>query len=118
MITDSRAVDNYIISFPFEVQLKLKLIRQTIKENAPRATEGIAYGMPAFKINGKPLIYFGAFEKHIGLYPTPSGIEEFKNEFMEYVHGKGSVQFPLNQPLPIELIIKIVRFRFSELNNK
>ena len=118
MITDLKAVDEYILGFPLEIQLKHKLIRQTIKDNAPLAIEGVAYGMSAYKVNDKTLVYFGACDKHVGFYPTPSVVEEFKNEFLEYVHGKGSVQFLYNHPLSLELISKIIRFKLSEINEK
>lgn len=104
--------------FPVEVRGKLELIRRIIKENAPDATEGIAYGMPAYKTNKKPLVYFACFPKHIGFYATPTGHEKFKKELQAYKHGKGSVQFPINEPLPIELIKKMVKFRVKENGKK
>ncbi|MCH4553766.1 iron chaperone [Aestuariibaculum lutulentum] len=108
------SVDDYISKFPKEVQEKLKWIRKVIKDNAPRSTESISYGMPAYKTNGKPLVYFGAFKKHIGFYATPSGHSEFANELSKYRQGKGSVQFPLNEPIPFDLIKQIVEFRVKE----
>lgn len=89
-------------------------MRAILKETVPNATEGIAYGMPAYKTNGKPLVYFGGYKKHIGLYATPSGHSKFANELSKYKQGKGSVQFPLDQPIPFELIKKIVAFRAKE----
>ena len=108
------SVDDYIHSFPEGIQGLLKEIRRTIKENAPNASEGISYGMPAYKLRGKPLVYFAAFAKHIGFYATPSGHAEFSEKLSKYKQGKGSVQFPLNQPIPYELITEIVLFRVKE----
>ncbi|MDT7829390.1 DUF1801 domain-containing protein [Pricia sp. S334] len=107
-------IETYIAGFPEDVQTVLEKIRATIKKEAPESDEGIAYGMPAFKMNGKPLVYFGGYKKHIGFYATPSGHTKFKTELSGYKQGKGSVQFPLNEPLPLDLIEKIVRFRVRE----
>jgi uncharacterized protein YdhG (YjbR/CyaY superfamily) len=107
-------VDNYIKSFPESVQILLKQIRTTIKENAPDAVESIAYQMPAYKTNGKPLVYFAGFKNHIGFYATPTGHSEFAVELSKYKQGKGSVQFPLDQPIPVDLIRRIVKFRVKE----
>lgn len=107
-------VDSYIKSFPENVQILLKQIRATIIDNAPEATESMAYKMPAYKTNGKPLVYFAGFKNHIGFYATPSGHSEFAKELSKYKQGKGSVQFPLDKPLPLELIGQIVRFRVEE----
>lgn len=109
-----QSVDEYISAFPKETQLHLKSIRQIILTNAPQAIESISYGMPAYKSNNKPLVYFGGFAKHIGFYATPSGHQAFKSQLAIYKQGKGSVQFPLDQPLPIKLIEDIVKFRFIE----
>lgn len=107
-------VDKYIDTFPDDVKSILIKIRQVIKMNAKDAKESIAYKMPAYKINGKPLIYFAGFRNHIGLYATPSGHSEFEKELARYKHGKGSVQFPLDQPIPYDLIERIVKFRIKE----
>ncbi len=107
-------VDAYIAGFPPEVQAILTRIRRIILDAAPSAVESFAYGMPAYKLNGKPLVYFAAFEKHIGFYPIPSGIEAFKEELSHYKGGKGSVQFPLAKPIPYDLIERIVRYRMKE----
>jgi uncharacterized protein YdhG (YjbR/CyaY superfamily) len=107
-------VDDYIKSFPEDVQVRLKQIRAAIRKNAPEAEESIAYKMPAYKTNGKPLVYFAGFEKHIGFYATPTGHSQFAKELSHYKQGKGSVQFPLDQPLPLDLITRIVRFRVEE----
>ncbi len=111
-------VDEYIQCFPKKIQTHLKAIRKVIKANAPEAEEQIAYKMPAFKLNKKPLVYFAAYEKHIGLYATPSGHAKFKKELSIYKQGKGSVQFPLDQPMPLDLIKRIVEFRVSESMEK
>ncbi len=108
------SVEDYISSFPEEVQSKLRELRAVILKNAPEATEQIAYGMPGYKINKKPLVYFGGFPKHIGFYATPKGHEEFKEQLSKYKQGKGSVQFPLGEKLPFELIAEIVIFRRNE----
>jgi len=107
-------VDEYILSFPDEIKERLQIIREIIIENAPEAVESMAYGMPAYKLNKKPLVYFGGFDKHIGFYATPSGHEKFTAELSAYKQGKGSVQFPLNKSLPLKLIAEIVRFRVQE----
>jgi uncharacterized protein YdhG (YjbR/CyaY superfamily) len=100
------------------VQLLVEQIRKTILENAPEAEESISYGMPAYKLYKKPLVYFAAYENHIGFYATPSGHEAFSTELSQYKQGKGSVQFPINKPLPIELIKRIVLFRVEENRKK
>lgn len=107
-------IDRYILQFPEDVQVILSKIREIIKTNAPEAEESMAYRMPSYKTNKKPLVYFAAFRNHIGLYATPSGHEEFKDELSHYKHGKGSVQFPLDKEIPYDLIEKIVRFRLEE----
>nr|WP_293302962.1 DUF1801 domain-containing protein [Allomuricauda sp.] len=107
-------VDGYITEFPLEIQEKLNQIRKVIRENAPDAVESIAYGMPAYKLNKKPLVYFAGYAKHIGFYATPSGHSAFEVQLSQYKQGKGSVQFPLDQPIPLDLIAEIVRFRVSE----
>ncbi len=107
-------VEGYIRSFPMVVQELLKQMRAAILENAPGAEEGIAYQMPAYRLNGKPLVYFAGFKNHIGFYATPTGHAEFAKELSGYKKGKGSVQFPLGQPLPIDLIVRIIKFRVEE----
>ena len=108
-------VDAYIASFPEKTQEKLLTMRSIIIQHAPDASESIAYGMPAYKLNKKPLVYFGGFEKHIGFYATPSGHEAFKKELSSFKQGKGSVQFPLDQSLPVELISEMVKFRVLQV---
>jgi uncharacterized protein YdhG (YjbR/CyaY superfamily) len=110
----ANTVDDYIASFPPEIQSLLQQIRAVIREAAPDATEGIAYQMPAYKLNKKPLVYFAAFPKHIGFYATPTGHEAFAKELSAYKQGKGSVQFPLDGPMPYELIRRITVFRAEE----
>jgi len=111
-------IEAYIQNFPDNVQDILRKIRNLIKENAPGAAEQVAYRMPAYKLNKKPLVYFAAFKQHIGLFATPSAHSEFKEELSKYKHGKGSVQFPLNQPIPYDLIERIVKFRVAENNSR
>lgn len=111
-------VEDYIAEFPKDVQKKLQLVRKTILKNAPNAIESISYGMPAYKLNKKPLVYFGGFSKHIGFYATPTGHQKFESQLSNYKQGKGSVQFPLNEELPIDLITDIVVFRVNENNQK
>ena len=106
-------IDEYIKTFPMEMQKKLQEIRKTIHESAPEATEAISYQMPTFKLNGN-LVHFAAYEHHIGFYPIPTGMEAFKEVLSHYKTGKGSVQFPLDQPLPLDLIRRIVEFRVNE----
>jgi uncharacterized protein YdhG (YjbR/CyaY superfamily) len=106
-------IDEYIKTFPVETQKRLRAIRKLISKLAPEATEKISYQIPTFYLNGN-LIHFAAFANHIGLYPTPSGVEELKLELSKYKQGKGSVQFPLNEPLPLDLIERIVKFRVEK----
>lgn len=106
-------IDEYIAQFPKETQSLLNILRQTIKQAAPQATESISYGLATFKLNGN-LVHFGAFKNHIGFYPAPSGIKAFEKELAKYKSAKGSVQFALDQKLPLALIKKIVKFRVKE----
>lgn len=106
-------IDEYIAAFPQDIQKILKEIRTTIKAAAPKAEEKISYQMPTFFLNGN-LVHFAAFKEHIGFYPTPSGIEAFQKELSIYKGAKGSVQFPLNEPMPLKLISRIVKFRAAE----
>ena len=108
-------IDGYIQTFPKETQKLLKRIRTAIRKIAPGAEEGISYGMPVFKINGKPLVYFAAFKDHIGFYALPTGHSEFADKLAKYKHGKGSVQFPLDNSLPLDLIRRITQFRVWEI---
>lgn len=107
------SIDEYIAAFPADVQAILQKMRETIRKAAPGSTEAISYQMPTFKLHGN-LVHFAAFKSHIGFYPIPSGIAKFKKELAPYPHGKGSVQFPLDRPIPYELIARIVKFRVKE----
>lgn len=106
-------IDDYISAFPKDVQGILQQVRMTIKKAAPEAKEAISYAIPTFKLNGN-LVHFAAFKNHIGFYPTPMGVEEFKEELSVYKEGKGSVQFPLDKPMPFDLISRMVKFRIAK----
>ena len=107
------SMDEYIATFPEEVQKILEELRATIKAAAPDAEEKISYQMPTFALKGN-LVHFAAFKHHIGLYPTPSGTQAFKRELSVYQGAKGSIRFPIDEPLPLDLITKIVKFRVAE----
>jgi uncharacterized protein YdhG (YjbR/CyaY superfamily) len=111
--TASSTIDEYIAGFPPDVQAILQKIRLTIREAAPDAEETISYQMPTFTLKGN-LVHFAAFKEHIGFYPTPTGIEKFQKELSAYKGAKGSVRFPLDQPIPYGLIGKIAKFRAKE----
>jgi uncharacterized protein YdhG (YjbR/CyaY superfamily) len=106
-------IDDYIARFPPEVQVKLEKIRATIRKAAPKAEEAISYMIPTFKLHGN-LVHFAAYKNHIGFYPAPRAIEAFKDELAKYEGGKGTVQFPLDKPIPYALIGKIVKFRVQQ----
>ena len=112
-----QTIDEYIAHFPPEVQALLQRIRAAIHETAPQATEKISYQMPTFYLNGN-LVHFAAFTHHIGFYPAPTGLEAFKEEISQYKHSKGAVQFPLDQPIPYELICRITEYRVGENTKK
>lgn len=114
----STTIDEYIADFPEDIQSLLNQVRSTIKQAAPDAEESIGYGMPAYKTHGRPLVYFAAFKNHIGFYATPTGHAEFAKELSKYKQGKGSVQFPIDQPMPLQLISQIVEFRVIENQEK
>ena len=109
----SKSIDEYIFKFSLDVQEILGMLRKVIKESAPDAEEKISYQMPTFVLHGN-LVHFAAYKNHIGFYPTPSGIDAFKDELSEFKGAKGSVQFPIEKPIPYELISKIVKFRVAE----
>ena len=111
--TKSSTVEAYISGFPVEVQVILEQVRSAIRKAAPQAEETLAYGMPAYRLNG-PLVYFAGCKNHVGFYATPTGHEAFAKELAGYKQGKGSVQFPLQEPVPIDLITRIVKFRVKE----
>ena len=115
--TQVNDIDQYIAGFSLEIQAILQEVRATIKKAAPEAGEAISYQMPTFKLNGN-LIHFAAFKNHIGVYPAPTGIEQFRKELSGYKGGKGSVQFPFSQPIPYDLISKIVKYRLQENREK
>jgi uncharacterized protein YdhG (YjbR/CyaY superfamily) len=106
-------IDEYIGTFPKDIQATLEELRQTIKKAAPDAVETISYQMPAFRLRGN-LVYFAAFKNHFGFYPTSSGIEAFKKELSSYETSKGAVRFPMDKPLPLSLIRRIVKYRVKE----
>jgi uncharacterized protein YdhG (YjbR/CyaY superfamily) len=111
------SIDEFIADFPTDVQKILEKIRNLIHELAPTAEEAICYGIPTFKLKKKNLVHFAGLKNHIGFYPTPSGIEAFKEKLSNYEFSKGSVQFPLTKPIPYDLIKEIVEFRIKEVNN-
>jgi uncharacterized protein YdhG (YjbR/CyaY superfamily) len=111
-------MDEYIAQFPPETQRVLEELRALIKASAPGATETISYAIPTFDLNGHHLVHFAGYERHVGFYPTGRGAEAFKEELSRYKGGKGSVQFPLGQPLPTDLIRRIVRYRFEQSGGK
>lgn len=108
-------IDQYISTFPADVQVILNKMRETIQKAAPDAVEAIAYQMPTFKLNGKNLVHFGAWKSHIGFYPTPSGTEKFQKEISKYKAAKGSIQFQLAEEIPYELVKEITEFRVGEI---
>lgn len=111
--TEPKTIDDYIHSFPKDVQERLKTMRKTIRAAAPEAEETISYGIPTFDLNGH-LVHFAAFKNHIGFYPAPSAMVAFKRELSPYKSSKGAVRFPIDRPLPLALIKSIVKFRVAE----
>ncbi|MEJ2150797.1 MAG: DUF1801 domain-containing protein [Chloroflexota bacterium] len=111
------SIDEYIAGFPPDVQDILEGMRRTIREAAPDAVEAISYQMPTFKLNGN-LVHFAAYKKHIGFYPTPSGVEAFREELSAYKVSKGAIQFPIDQPMPLDLVRRIVQFRVAQNQTK
>ncbi len=108
-------IDEYIARFPLDTQEILEQIRVTIKKVVPEAEETISYGIPTFNLNGTYLIYFAAYKKHIGFYPVPRAIDQVDKDFASYkTSGNGTIQFPLNKPVPLNLIIKLVKFKVKE----
>ena len=108
-----KTIDEYIMLFPKNVQIVLEKLRQVIRESAPKSEETINYGIPTFKLNGN-LVHFAAFKNHIGFYPTTSAIVAFKKELSPYKQAKGSVQFPIDKPIPLNIVKKIVKYRVME----
>jgi uncharacterized protein YdhG (YjbR/CyaY superfamily) len=113
----TKTIDDYIDTFPLNVQRKLRELRRTIRKAAPKAEETISYQIPAFKLNGN-LVYFAAFKNHIGLYPTTSAMRAFKKELSKYETSKGTVRFPMNKPIPLGSVERIVRYRVRENSEK
>ncbi len=111
------SVDEHISTFPSEKQEILEKIRDTIHKACPTATETIRYGIPTFQLNGKNMVHFAGYEGHIGFYPSPNGIDEFKKELEPYAKGKGTIQFSWDKDIPYDLITMIVKFRAQELQN-
>lgn len=111
--TGFKSIDEYIATFPPDIQKRLSQLRVAIHEAAPKAEETISYQMPAFKQNGV-LVYFAAFKNHIGFFPTGKGMEAFKDKLSGYKTSKGTIQFPLNQPLPLDLVKEIVKVRVNQ----
>ncbi|HTH93009.1 MAG TPA: DUF1801 domain-containing protein [Candidatus Paceibacterota bacterium] len=107
-------IDEYIALYPEEIQVLLKKMRQTIAKAAPKAEEAIRYGIPTYRLHNKNLVHFGAFKTHIGFFPTASGVKAFKKELAEYKCSKGTIQFPLDERLPLTLVTKITKFRVGE----
>lgn len=110
-----QTIDAFIAQYDPELQTRLQELRQTIRNAAPGAQEAIAYGIPTFKLNGKNLVHFSAYKKHIGFYPNPGGIEAFAERLAPYEQSKGTVKFPLDQPLPLDLIAEIVAYRVQQV---
>ncbi|HRW99232.1 MAG TPA: DUF1801 domain-containing protein [Cyclobacteriaceae bacterium] len=115
--TKAENIDDYMLQFPKDIQKLLKQMRSTIKKAAPKAEEAMKYGIPTFVLNGN-LVHFAAYKNHVGFYPAPSGLLAFKKEIARYKSSKGAVQFPIEEPLPLDLISKIVKFRVVENSAK
>lgn len=117
-VQEDNAIDNYISEFSGDIKARLQEVRQIIRNLALEAEEKISYGIPTFTFQNSNLVHYAAYSNHIGFYPTPVAAEEFKEELSKYKCGKGSVQFPYTEKLPIDLIEKIVKFRMEEISNK
>ncbi|HUK77206.1 MAG TPA: DUF1801 domain-containing protein [Thermoleophilia bacterium] len=115
MRSTATTIDDYVAEFPADTRKALQKVRALIVAAAPGATETISYAIPTFDLRGRHLVHFAAFTRHLGLYPTPSGIAAFSDELAPYKSGKGSLQFPLDRPLPLDLIRRIVEFRVAEV---
>lgn len=116
--TTAASIDEYIAQFPPETQTALEEMRAIIRDLAPDAVETISYAIPTFDLGGTHLVHFAGYARHVGLYPTPSGMEAFADDLAPYKRGKGSAQFPLSEPLPVELIRRIVEFRVREVTGR
>lgn len=115
---DFKSIDEYIAAFPEDVQDKLEEIRAVIRKEVPDAVETISYGMPAFNLDDRYLVYFAGWKRHISLYPVPLGNKAFQAEALPYLSGKGTAKFPLDKPIPFDLITRIVKFRVKENQEK
>ena len=113
--TAPESVESYIAGFPAEVQKVLEKIRKAIRKAAPKADESISYQIPAYKLDGKVLIYFAGFPKHVSVYPAPRDAKEFKKELAAYKGGKGTIQFPLDEKIDYDLIARIVKFKLQKI---
>lgn len=109
-------VETYITQFDDDVRARLLQLRELVRAEAPTAVESFTYGLVGYKLNGKPLVYFGGFKNHIGFYATPNGHEAFREEFSKYKQGKGSVQFPNDQPLPVRLVKHVIAYRKEQVS--
>ena len=116
--SSAQTIDAYIAEFPPEVRERLEQVRALVRGIAPDAVETISYAIPTFDLHGKHLVHFAGYPRHIGLYPTPTGAAAFAEELSHYKTGKGSVQLPLDQALPVDLIRRIVEFRLAEVEAK
>lgn len=114
----AQSVSEYLAQFDGEALARIDRVRDVVVDSAPKADEALSYGMIGWKLRGRPLIYVGGFSKHTGLYATPSGHEAFTSEFAPYTQGKGSVQFPLDEPFPIDLIRRVIEYRVREVENE
>lgn len=112
------SIDDYIAGFPPPTRQVLEELRALIRDTAPEAIETISYAIPTFDLNGKHLVHFAGYAEHVGFYPIPSGLGAFKEELSHYKIGKGSMQFPLDEPLPTDLIHRMVEFRVAENTRK
>ncbi len=117
MSNEISSVEDYINQFSGETKTRLLTLRKLITAEVPEAEEGIMYGLVGYKLQKKPLVYFGGFANHIGFYATPTGHEAFKDELSKYKQGKGSVQFPMDEPLPVDLVKRMVVFRKQSIEN-
>lgn len=118
MMKEYKSIDEYIASFPEDIQQTLQKIRQSIREVMPDGEEAIKYGIPTFRLKGKNIVHFAAYKTHFGFYPAPSGIEEFKKELEPYIAGKGTIQFPLDKPIPYDLVKKVTHFRVKQVTGE
>ncbi len=113
-----KTIDGFIAGFPKSVRVVLEELRRVIRESAPGAEETISYGIPTFDLNGRHLVHFSAYKNHVGFYPTSSGIEAFRKELSPFKTSRGTVQFPLDKPIPYDLVKKIVKFRVEETESR